>query len=1084
MLKPIITTCTPRADVLAGGLTDNHFAAQLDKIVRDPGNYPVYGDPEQFFAITHPTKGLYSLLTKTFGRITKTKGEPGESGVLRPTTSFGGGKTHGLTAIYHLAKGARPKDIDTFVDSSVLPKGQVQVAALVGDALDPVAGVTTNGFKTYTLWGEMAAQIGADAYKVLEANDRERSAPSTHTIRDAFGGRPTVIIIDEVAQYLRQVTSSGNEDVRRMAGAIVVFLKNLFEVAADPDNCAIAIVTLAVGTSAFGTETDEINELMDESSASTKSGLSEIHDVLSRDLRPSAMINPADDNEIGEILKRRLFENVDEKAAKAAGDEFQSLYENLIRNESLAGGPEKPATYALEVARSYPFHPELIRVLDRRLGAIPQFQRTRGALKLLAEVVADIWGKKKDLGIINVADIDYGNPSILNHLTVGLSRAEFSTVAQADIAGSTAHSVALDAEVFPERPPYSTRVGRTVFAHSLELTANAGASRNDWIIGTLLPGEDVSLIEKALNEAEKRFWHLVYDGSKYRFTPEPNVIAIIETEKQNIANTQVSALVDDLVKRAFPNDGNANVIHFATGPSDVSDEAKLRFVVMHHSVLSVNPKEAESAPLRIVEILDSTGSSGAPRKFRNSVVFVLADELNIEVLKDRARAQIASDILATDSARMAQFSEEIRKKIEQYQKEAQLQGRIAVTRCYKHIYYPSGEKSSNYLRHRDLPAQQQGNVKTTGTEAVLRLLSDEGKIRSDQLSASYLKSKAWPDAQSSVSTQSLSDWFWIDHGSQMIVTLPPIREAITSGIRNEGWVYFDSSVGKAWTATSMSDLKIEFRTDTELMSVSEATKRGLLVRKPTQADLLSLTFDPFLSGAQIRSALELKCGGEPSKGDVLEAISTAVQAYEYGRLVVTDVEPQSGVRALTPSEISKRGLDGLFVMDRAHADSQGVEIPTRTATGKTFTASGAGGQAIQSITDQISDFTIKTVSRIELKSLADDHKGTKDLDLLVACLGMLPSLALIANADVKAEFPNWMNGGMKVQGSAARADFQKSWTNISKLFSQASAVGGAITLTVDFSPPVSISTPDYEQLAKIVKEIGLQYVEIRAEVSK
>ena len=1048
MLKPIIVTCTPRADVLAGGLTDNHFAAQLDKIVRDPGNYPVYGDPEQFFAITHPTKGLYSLLTKTFGRITNTKGEPGESGVLRPTTSFGGGKTHGLTAIYHLAKGARPKDIETFVDSSVLPKGPVQIAALVGDALDPVAGVTTNGIKTYTLWGEMAAQIGPEAYKVLGANDRERSAPSTHTIRDAFGGKPTVIIIDEIAQYLRQVTSSGNEDVRRMAGAIVVFLKNLFEVAADPDNCVIAIVTLAVGTSAFGTETDEINELMDESNASTKSGLSEIHDVLSRDLRPSAMINPADDNEIGEILKRRLFENVDEKAAKVAGDEFQSLYENLIRNESLAGGPEKPATYALEVARSYPFHPELIRVLDRRLGAIPQFQRTRGALKLLAEVVSDIWGKKKDLGIINVADIDYGNPSILNHLTIGLSRAEFSTVAQADIAGSTAHSVALDAEVFPERPPYSTRVGRTVFAHSLELTANVGASRNDWIIGTLLPGEDVSLIEKALNEAEKRFWHLVYDGSKYRFTPEPNVI------------------------------------HFATGPSDVSDEAKLRFVVMHHSVLSVDPKEAESAPLRIVEILDSTGSSGAPRKFRNSVVFVLADELNIEVLKDRARAQIASDILATDSARMAQFSEEIRKKIEQYQKEAQLQGRIAVTRCYKHVYYPSGEKSSNYLRHRDLPAQQQGNVKATGTEAILRLLSDEGKIRSDQLSASYLKSKAWPDAQTSVSTQSLSDWFWIDHSSQMIVTLPPIREAVASGIRNEGWVYFDSSVGKAWTATSMGDLKIEFRTDAELMSVAEAIKRGLLVRKPTQADLLSLTFDPFLSGAQVRSALEVKCGGEPSKGDVLEAISTAVQAYEYGRLVVTDIEPQSGVRALTPSEISKRGLDSLFVMDRTHADSQGVEIPTRTATGKTFTSSGAGGQAIQSITDQISDFTIKTISRIELKSLADDHKSTKDLDLLVACLGMLPSLALIANADIKADFPNWLNGGMKVQGSAARADFQKSWTNISKLFSQGSAVGGAITLTVDFSPPVSISTPDFEQLAKIVKEIGLQYVEIRAEVSK
>jgi hypothetical protein len=77
-----------------------------------------------------------------------------------------------------------------------------------------------------------------------------------------------------------------------------------------------------------------------------------------------------------------------------------------------------------------------------------------------------------------------------------------------------------------------------------------------------------------------------------------------------------------------------------------------------------------------------------------------------------------------------------------------------------------------------------------------------------------------------------------------------------------------------------------------------------------------------------------------------------------------------------------------------------------------------------------------------------------------------------------------MNGGLKVQGSAARADFQKSWTNISKLFSQASAVGGAITLNVDFSPPISILGSEYEQLVKIVKEIGLQYLEIRAEVSK
>ncbi|KMK70694.1 hypothetical protein ACJ65_12045, partial [Kocuria rhizophila] len=247
-LIPLRTVCVPREDVLQGGLADNHFAAQLDKVVRDAEHYPVYGDAEAFFAQTYPTSGLMTLLTKTFGRITGAKGPAGENGVLRPTTSFGGGKTHGLTAVYHLAGGARPANIAEFIDPSLLPEGAVQVAALVGDALDPAAGVDTDGHRTYTLWGEMAAQIGDDAYSTMAANDAERTAPGTGTIKAAFGGKPTIVIVDEIAKYLRAVSSSGSEDVRRMARAIPVFLGNLFEVASDPTNRVSVIITLAATT--------------------------------------------------------------------------------------------------------------------------------------------------------------------------------------------------------------------------------------------------------------------------------------------------------------------------------------------------------------------------------------------------------------------------------------------------------------------------------------------------------------------------------------------------------------------------------------------------------------------------------------------------------------------------------------------------------------------------------------------------------------------------------------------------------------------------------------------------------------------
>ena len=183
-----------------------------------------------------------------------------------------------------------------------------------------------------------------------------------------------------------------------MARAIPVFLGNLFEVASDPTNNVSVIITLAATTNAFGAETTEISELTgdekekaDAANAASVKAAEETGDVLTRAVQPSAVIKPADDNEIGEILKKRIFASVDEAAAKAAGEAYRDLYETLGQTEQLAGGAEHPATYGELVAKTYPFHPELVRVLDKRLGNITQFQRARGALKLLAEVVANIY---------------------------------------------------------------------------------------------------------------------------------------------------------------------------------------------------------------------------------------------------------------------------------------------------------------------------------------------------------------------------------------------------------------------------------------------------------------------------------------------------------------------------------------------------------------------------------------------------------------------------------------------------------------------------------------------------------------------
>ena len=105
MLASLFDICTPRKDVL-GGIAESDFAADLAQVLR--GSAPrEYQDPALFFANTHPTRGLRNLLSNVCLRL---KGSSDQtSAIFRLDTNFGGGKTHALIAMAHVAKlGATP----------------------------------------------------------------------------------------------------------------------------------------------------------------------------------------------------------------------------------------------------------------------------------------------------------------------------------------------------------------------------------------------------------------------------------------------------------------------------------------------------------------------------------------------------------------------------------------------------------------------------------------------------------------------------------------------------------------------------------------------------------------------------------------------------------------------------------------------------------------------------------------------------------------------------------------------------------------------------------------------------------------
>ena len=207
-IPTIFETCRPRPDVLKGAITEADFAADLAQVIIGVGNVE-YLEPARFFANTYPTRGLRNLLANVCRRLSGAGGEV--ASIFRLDTAYGGGKTHGLIALCHAARGMQGvPGIAEFVDPSLLPSSHVRIAAFDGENADPANGRRMEAdLLAYTPWGEIAyALAGKDGYARVRKSDERRIAPGAETLRELFGGEPTLILLDELSVYLRKVGKS------------------------------------------------------------------------------------------------------------------------------------------------------------------------------------------------------------------------------------------------------------------------------------------------------------------------------------------------------------------------------------------------------------------------------------------------------------------------------------------------------------------------------------------------------------------------------------------------------------------------------------------------------------------------------------------------------------------------------------------------------------------------------------------------------------------------------------------------------------------------------------------------------------
>jgi hypothetical protein len=770
-MQTIFETCIPRPDVLTGTLMEDQFAAKLSNVVADTGA-DVYRIPDQFFASTYPTVGMRTLIEDCFGRLT---GKGNGTASIRLDTSYGGGKTHQLIALYHIARYGRAiPGIEAFADHSLLPDAPVAVAAIVGSDLDPVTGMGhKDGTRTYTLWGEIAYQL--KAYEVMRENDIQRIAPSTLTIAEMVGQTPTLIIIDEIANYLVRLIPRGSSE----ADQLTAFLFSLFELGVSIPNL-ILVYTLSASHDALSDLTEDLRAQFEQKQ----------RELTSVSARQERILTATLDDEVAGIVASRLFLSVN----RAIGLDVAATYAELYRHElerseplpSFLGGND----YRRVLERSYPFHPDILNVLINKVGTLANFQRTRGALRLLALVIRDLWQQKPhEAHLIHLHHINLGNDVIAAELTSRLDRPNMRSPIQADIiatSGHLAHAQELDAALeIAGKLPLHRYTATSVFLHSLVIGTQHGAMPNEITSATSGPEIHPSMIVAALSALEGVAWHLDRTATgHYRFRTEPSLNKVIADREQDITISTAKQEIRQRLRELYQGTLFAPIFSPST-PGEIDDVMDtIALAIVDFDSATVTMQNAAVPPL-MKTLSERAGAEGTFRQFINRVLFLVADRSQMDRLLDRTREMLAIEQVTADSEFSQSLESVQRQSLADRRAKCKLEFRVALCNTYRHLFYPSEDG----LRHVLLQPQDTSSVSRNQQQLLLDTLRGLNQVLDgiSKISPIWVRTRVWPGAQKNVSVKALYEQFFRKAGLPLLRIPTILADCIVTGLREDVW---------------------------------------------------------------------------------------------------------------------------------------------------------------------------------------------------------------------------------------------------------------------------------------------------------
>lgn len=619
----------PHADVAEGRYHAAEFAADLAQVARNEGSIE-YRDPVEFFSRTYITVGMENLLIKSLQRLAGKGGEP----VIQLKTAFGGGKTHSMLALYHIAKGGVPVNKMTGLQA-ILDKAEIEnlpkanVAVLVGTAMDPTKKKlppNLPGHTVNTIWGEMAYQLVVaagkpDLYEIIKESDKKGVSPGSEKLKMLLDAcAPCVVLMDELVAYAKKIYGVSGLPAGSFDN-FITFIQEITEAARASKN---SLVVASIPESNI-----EIGE---------GAGTIALESIEHTFGRMESVWKPVAADEGFEIVRRRLFLDCNypeqrELVCKA----FSEMYQ---QNANDFPFETKELTYKNRLLSCYPIHPEVFDRLYNDWATLERFQRTRGVLRLMAAVIHELWMANDAGAMIMPSSLPLDMENVKNELVRHLPDT-WNSIIDHEVDGKNSVPYQKDKEY----PRYGAclacrRVARTIMlgsAPTVQDQSIRGLETNRIRLGVVQPGENISNFNDALTTLHGALAYLYNNSTanRYWFDTRPTLKKTAEDRASQVPDADVEMEIEARLKKLKREEPLAGVHTCPNTSIDVPDEQSTRLVIFKPRDFYKKGASDNAAHTFAEEILNSRGDN--PRIYKNTLAFVAADWNKLNSLKQEIK---------------------------------------------------------------------------------------------------------------------------------------------------------------------------------------------------------------------------------------------------------------------------------------------------------------------------------------------------------------------------------------------------------------------------------------------------------------